>query len=155
MKTNTVKNVIIGILIMLVFIGFIPKTKPLDPIEQAKQTLTEESERIRKQADKLHEDNINRMTTAQKQAFKKAEAYLEYSAFSNQSLIDQLLFEGFDREDIRMAMLHLNVDWEEQAYLKAVSYLSSSAFSKQRLIEQLEFEGFTHEQAVFGANKAY
>ena len=95
------------------------------------------------------------MTSSQKNALKKAESYLKYSAFSYTSLIDQLEYEGYSTEDATYAVNHCGADWKEQAVKKAESYLKYSAFSKSGLIEQLEYEGFTHEQAVYGADQAY
>jgi SOS response regulatory protein OraA/RecX len=89
------------------------------------------------------------------QAQKKALSYLDYSAFSRQGLIDQLIFEGFTQDESIKAVSSLIVDWNEQAYIKAVDYLNYSSFSKQGLIDQLEFEGFTHSEAIYGAGEAY
>lgn len=95
------------------------------------------------------------MTSSQKNALKKAESYLKYSAFSYTGLIEQLEYEGYSNDDATYAALNCGADWKEQAVKKAESYLKYSAFSKSGLIEQLEYEGFTHEQAVYGADQAY
>lgn len=89
------------------------------------------------------------MTASQEQAVRKAESYLDFSAFSKKGLIEQLEFEGFSEEDATFAVEHLSVDWNEQAKSKADSYLDYSAFSKKGLVEQLEFEGFSTKQAEF------
>ena len=86
------------------------------------------------------------MTTGQRNALRKAEDYLSYSAFSREGLINQLEFEGYEENDIIFAVDNVTVDWNEQCYKKAKSYLQYSAFSKQGLIDQLEFEGFTDAQ---------
>ena len=95
------------------------------------------------------------MTSSQKNAVKKAESYLKYSAFSYTGLIEQLEYEGYSNDDATYAALNCGADWKEQAAKKAEEYLKYSAFSKSGLIEQLEYEGFTHEQAVYGADQAY
>ena len=95
------------------------------------------------------------ITSGERNALKKAESYLKYSAFSKKGLIDQLKFEGFSTEESTYAVNNVDVDWMEQAVLKAESYLKYSSFSKKGLIDQLKFEGFTTEQATYGANKAY
>lgn len=95
------------------------------------------------------------MTSSQKNAVKKAESYLKYSAFSYTGLIEQLEYEGYSNDDATYAALNCGADWKEQAVKKAEEYLKYSAFSKSGLIEQLEYEGFTHEQAVYGADQAY
>ena len=92
-----------------------------------------------------------KMTTSQKQAVRKAEDYLDLTAFSRKGLIKQLKFEGFSNKDATFAVDHIDVDWNEQAALKAQAYLDLSSFSRKSLIKQLEFEGFTSKQAEYGA----
>lgn len=91
---------------------------------------------------------------SQENALRKANDYLDYSAFSYQGLIEQLEYEGFNNEDAVYGVDNCGADWNEQAAIKAKDYLDYSAFSYQGLVEQLEYEGFTHEQAVFGAHSA-
>jgi|GEM_PF-3645848 Host cell surface-exposed lipoprotein. len=100
-------------------------------------------------------EQANQETTGQRNAVKKAESYLSFSAFSRKRLIEQLEYEEFSTEDATYAVDKISPDWNEQAYKKAESYLKSSSFSKDRLISQLEYEGFTSEQAQYGADKAY
>jgi hypothetical protein len=89
---------------------------------------------------------------SQQQAVRKAEDYLDYTAFSRSGLINQLVeFEGFSTQDATFAVDSLNVDWNEQAVKKAKDYLDYTAFSRSGLINQLvEFEGFTPAQAAYG-----
>lgn len=94
------------------------------------------------------------MTAGQSNAVRKAESYLELSAFSRKGLIDQLKFEGFSAKDAAYGVDHVDVDWNEQAAKKAQSYLDMTAFSRSGLIEQLEFEGFTAAQARHGVTEA-
>lgn len=89
-------------------------------------------------------------TVNQKNAMRKADAYIEMMAFSRNGLIKQLEFEGFATEDAIYGADHIGADWFEQAALKAKSYLDMMAFSRDGLITQLEFEGFTHDEAVYG-----
>jgi len=93
------------------------------------------------------------LTLSQDNAVRKGMAYLDYSAFSRKSLIDQLVFEGYSKADATFAVDYIDADWMEQAALKAQSYLDTSPFSRQGLIDQLVFEGFTQEQAVYGVNQ--
>ncbi|WP_425310552.1 Ltp family lipoprotein [Ammonicoccus fulvus] len=90
------------------------------------------------------------MTVSQRQAVRKANDYLDYSAFSRKGLIDQLEYEGFSTADATFAVDNIKVDWNEQAAKKAQDYLDYSAFSRQSLIDQLEYEGFTTKQAEHG-----
>jgi hypothetical protein len=71
---------------------------------------------------------------SQQNAVRKAEDYLDYTAFSRQ---------GF-------AVDHITVDWNEQAAKKAEDYLDYTSFSRGGLIDQLEFDGFTPAQAQYG-----
>jgi hypothetical protein len=89
---------------------------------------------------------------SQQNAVRKAEDYLDYTAFSRSGLINQLVeFEGFSTEEATFAVDHLTVDWNEQAAKKAKDYLDYTAFSRSGLINQLvEFEGFTPAQAQYG-----
>ena len=98
-------------------------------------------------------EEIEDITTGQKNALNSARSYLEFSAFSYEGLIKQLEFENYSYEDAVFAVDNCGADWNEQAVKSAKSYLDTSSFSKDSLIEQLEYEGFTHEQAVYGAEQ--
>ena len=87
-------------------------------------------------------------------AERAAQNYLSFTAFSEEGLIDQLVFEGFSRSTARQAASNLNVDWREQAAASAQSYVAMTAFSRDGLVDQLMFEGFTREQATYGADRA-
>jgi hypothetical protein len=91
-------------------------------------------------------------TTAQKNARKKAESYLNVLPFSKTGLIAQLKFNGFSESDATYAVNAITVDWNEQAAKKAKSYLGVMAFSRSGLIDQLVFNGFTRSQAEYGVS---
>ena len=128
-----------------------------EPIEETTEAQTEATT-------KAKEDDPS-MTASQKNAYKSAQNYLDFMAFSKEGLIDQLSSEygdGYDRSDAEFAVNKLeedgDVDWNEQAEKSAQEYLNSMAFSKDQLIEQLESEyggKFTHEQAVHGVEAVY
>jgi Host cell surface-exposed lipoprotein len=84
---------------------------------------------------------------SQQNAVRKAENYLDYTAFSRQGLINQLEYDNFSTEDAIFAVDHITVDWNEQAVKKAKKYLDYTAFSRGGLINQLEYDGFTHASA--------
>ncbi len=109
-----------------------------------------ENKKDGKSAEKPDEPN---MTTAQENAVRSANGYLDYSAFSRSGLIDQLKFEGYSVKDATFAVDHVNPDWNKQAALAAKNYLDMSGFSRQGLIEQLQFEGYTPAQAAYGAKQ--
>ena len=96
--------------------------------------------------------DANRLTTAQENAKRKAESYLDMSGFSRSGLIDQLKFEGFTENDAKRAIDSMHVNWNTEAEQKAKSYTEMSGFSRSGLIEQLRFEGFTNAQAAHGAD---
>ena len=91
-------------------------------------------------------------TVNQLNAKRKASSYLSISAFSRQSLIKQLEFEGYSTSDATYGVDDQKADWNAQAARAAKSYLSLTSFSRSGLIEQLIFEGYTEEQATFGVN---
>lgn len=92
------------------------------------------------------------MTAGQRNAIRSAEQYLDYSSFSREGLIDQLVFEDYSFDDASVAVDSISPDWNQQAVESAQSYLDYSAFSRQGLIDQLVFEGFTLEQAQYGVD---
>lgn len=93
-------------------------------------------------------------TPGQQNALRKAEDYLDFTAFSHAGLIKQLEFEKYPTADATWAADHVKVDWNEQAAKKAKDYLEMTSFSHGGLVDQLIFEGFTPEQAEFGATTA-
>lgn len=101
---------------------------------------------------KAIEDAKPKETMGQKNALKKADSYLGFSAFSHSSLIEQLEYEGFSNEDSAYAADNCGADWNEQAAKKAESYLDFTSFSRDGLIEQLLYEGFSQGQAEYGVS---
>ncbi|MDD2960155.1 MAG: Ltp family lipoprotein [Lachnospiraceae bacterium] len=93
-------------------------------------------------------------TIGEKNALAKAESYLEMTAFSYSSLIEQLEYEGFSTDEATYAADRCGADWKEQAAVQAQSYLDMTSFSRDGLLEQLEYEGFTSEQAEYGVAAA-
>ena len=90
------------------------------------------------------------MTMGQEQAVAKGRDYLDYSAFSRKGLIDQLVYEGFNKAEAAFAVDYISPNWNKQAAKKAKDYLEYSSFSRQGLIDQLVYEGFTKAQAEYG-----
>lgn len=99
------------------------------------------------------------LTGAQENAVRAAERYLEFSGFSKEGLIHQLSSEfgdRFEREDARIAVESLEVDWRAQAVRSAEQYLEFSAFSCQGLIDQLSSsfgDRYTEAEARYGAGQ--
>jgi endonuclease YncB( thermonuclease family) len=86
-------------------------------------------------------------------ALRTAEDYLDYTAFSESGLIDQLEYEQYSTEAAQWAVENVDVDWNEQAALSAAQYLDYTAFSEGGLRDQLEYEGFTPEQIDFAISE--
>lgn len=91
-------------------------------------------------------------TVSQQNALRKAESYLDFTAFSRTGLIHQLEFEKYSTADATWAVDRVTVDWNQQAAKKAKSYLEFTSFSRSGLIDQLLYEGFTPAQAEYGAS---
>ncbi|MDT0169785.1 Ltp family lipoprotein [Pseudarthrobacter sp. BRE9] len=91
-------------------------------------------------------------TVSQQNALRKAESYLNFSAFSRTELIGQLEYNKFSTDDATWAVDRVNANWNEQAAKKAASYLKFTSFSRGDLVDQLMFNGFTPEQAEYGVS---
>jgi len=77
--------------------------------------------------------------------------YLNFSGFSHDGLVDQLVYDQFSHADAVYGADNCGADWNEQAAKKAQAYMSESAFSRGGLISQLEYDKFTQAQAEYGA----
>ena len=110
--------------------------------EATKQPVTEVSK-----------ETIPKVSIGERNALAKAKEYLRVMAFSYNSLVRQLEFEGFTQDECAYGVDNCGANWNEQAVRKANEYLKSGSFSRQGLINQLLFEGFSQEQAEYGVSK--
>ena len=110
--------------------------------EATKQPVTEVSK-----------ETIPKVSIGERNALAKAKEYLRVMAFSYNSLVRQLEFEGFTQDECTYGVDNCGANWNEQAVRKANEYLKSGSFSRQGLINQLLFEGFSQEQAEYGVSK--
>lgn len=124
------------------------------PVEKTTEEPKTE-EKPKKKEEPKKEKKADAPTTAQEQALRSAESYLNFTAFSKLGLKDQLLYEEHSEADAKWAVNAIDADWMEQAEKSAISYLEYAAFSEQELVGQLEFEKFTTEQAAHGASVAF
>ncbi|GEK20389.1 Ltp family lipoprotein [Cellulomonas xylanilytica] len=102
-------------------------------------------------------------TVSQQNAYRSAESYLSFTAFSRAGLLGQLTSEygaGFPAADAEFAVARLEaeggVDWNAEAVEAAKSYLEFTSFSRQGLLDQLTSEygaQFTPEQAEYGVSQ--
>ena len=169
-------GVIIAIVVVFIIIGIAAGSGGNSTDEQNKaQDMEKTAENVENQAsnettvsestEETDESEKVEMTAGQKNAYKAAKNYLEFMSFSKDGLINQLSSEygdGYSVEDAEFAVNYLEengeVDWNEQAYKAAKNYLNTMSFSLDNLINQLESDAgdkYTHEQAVYGAEKAY
>lgn len=123
-----------------------PTTAQTTPIVKATNTP------VAKQAVKPTTPPVASETTSQRNALRKAQSYLAYTAFSHDGLVEQLEYEKFSHEDAVYAADNVGANWNEQAAKKAKSYMDMQGYSRDGLIEQLKYEKFTQEQAEYGAS---
>lgn len=76
-------------------------------------------------------------------ALGSANSYVDYGAFSQKRLREQLEFEWYTAEAVDYAMENVRADYKEECLQNAESYLENWNFSQKRLREQLEYEGYT------------
>lgn len=103
-------------------------------------------------------DPTDEFSAEQKNAYKAALNYLEYSGFSKAGLVDQLSSEYGDKYPVEVAEFAVQyledndlVDWQAEAIESAQSYLEFSGFSRTGLIDQLSSEygdKYTAEEAA-------
>ena len=81
-------------------------------------------------------------------AYVRAKQYLalEYSAFSRQSLIDQLEFEGYNAEEAEYAADAVNADWTEQCLKRAELYRQYARVSDSDMKAYLKHDGFSDRE---------
>jgi hypothetical protein len=134
---------------------------------EAKAQARRETEQREKEADERREraereqKEVEEASPSQQNALQAAEKYLEYTAFSQAGLIEQLSSSAGDKypeQDAVWAVEHLHgVNWDDQAAKSAKKYLEYTSFSCQGLIEQLSSSAgdkYTQAQAEYGARQA-
>ncbi|WP_295804359.1 Ltp family lipoprotein [uncultured Corynebacterium sp.] len=91
-------------------------------------------------------------------ALRAAKRYLDFSAFSEAKLYNQLTSDygsQFSPEAAQYSIDQLDVDWNAEALESAENYLDFAAFSKAKLYDQLTSEygdSFTPEQAQYAVD---
>ena len=168
-------GIIIAVVVVFIIIGIAAGSggnsndeqesgQKVESASENKDSLASSEDVVSEVADTNESEEV-KMTAGQKNAYKAAKNYLEFMSFSKDGLINQLSSEygdGYSVEDAEFAVNYLEengeVDWNEQAYKAAKNYLNTMSFSLDNLINQLESDAgdkYTHEQAVYGAEKAY
>ena len=103
-------------------------------------------------------DDYSALDYESQNCYDTAMSYLDFMAFSRNSLIHQLQHDGYTDTAISNALDLLEkyyVSWDTEALKKAQEYMETFSFSQQRLYEQLIHDGFTEEQANYGASYVY
>ena len=101
----------------------------------------------------------NQNSTRNEQAVNQANSYINSGPFSKKELIEQLIFDGFTKEQAEYSAKvvgyndtsrndSLNFE-KENALLAAKNYLSSSNFSFFGLVEQLKYDSYSKEASVY------
>ncbi len=85
-------------------------------------------------------------------AAEDAQNYLNIMPISRQTLIDQLVYDGFSEEEATAAVDATGTDWNAQAVAQAVSYLDTMEFTRDELLDQLEYDKFTPEEAAYAVD---
>lgn len=168
-------GIIIAVVVVFIIIGIAAGSggnsndeqesgQKVESASENKDSLASSEDVVSEVADTNESEEV-KMTAGQKNAYKAAKNYLAFMSFSKDGLINQLSSEygdGYSVEDAEFAVNYLEengeVDWNEQAYKAAKNYLNTMSFSLDNLINQLESDAgdkYTHEQAVYGAEKAY
>lgn len=103
-------------------------------------------------------DPTDAFSAEQKNAYRAALNYLDFTGFSKAGLIDQLSSEYGDKYPVEVAEFAVQyledndlVDWQAEAVESAQSYLELSGFSRAGLIDQLSSEygdKYTAEEAA-------
>lgn len=118
-------------------------------IAETNSSTTDKTEDKSTSSEKAEEKSDETVSREFKNALRKAEQYLSFTAFSKEGLYGQLQFEGFPDDAARYAVDTISTDWKEQALKKAEDYLEFSSFSDQGLYDQLIFEKFTADEAQY------
>lgn len=93
------------------------------------------------------------MTVSQSNAVDRAQGYLDAVGESHDSMIKQLIHDGFSPADAKYGADNCGADWNEQAAKVAQGYQDAGlGYSRAAMIHQLVFSGFTSAQATYGAD---
>lgn len=110
--------------------------------------------------EKVEKKTGKKLTSAQENALRSAQDYVDFQSFSKKGLLQQLTseIEGYSKADAQFAVNNVKANWNEEAVEAAQSYLDTSSFSRQGLIDQLHSdagEGFTLAEAQQAVAKVY
>ena len=86
---------------------------------------------------------------------KTIKQYLKKLAFSEKSLIDQLVYDGYPKSEASEAIDSLDIDWNEQAVKWAKDFLDYYVVSNDRIYDLLEEEGFDDDQINYAIKELY
>lgn len=148
-----------GVLIALQSVSNDPKTAAIIEASDGTILLTVFNGKIQRNAFsgeaqyKSIEMILAEATVGERNAYKSAQSYLSFAAFSYSGLVKQLEYEKYTHSEAVFAADNCGADWYEQAAKCAEQYLKFSSFSRDGLIDQLMYEGFTQAEAMYGASE--
>lgn len=85
------------------------------------------------------------------QAVLAAKDYVESYSYSRIGVIEELISDGFTKEQSIYGADNCDANWNTQALRMTKEYLEADSYSKLDLIRELESDYFTHEEAVYAA----
>ena len=97
------------------------KVEDIKPPETEKSISDSEGKAETKPEQTTTPEHEKSATTGEKNALKKAQSYLSFSAFSYNGLIGQLEYEQYSHDEAVYAADNCGADWNEQAVAKAKS----------------------------------
>ncbi len=95
-------------------------------------------------------DNVDR----DEAAIEKARNYMNSGNYSEAELIQQLMLDGYTRDQAVFAARNSGIDWFSAAQQQAEAHLRASYHTTEELIDLLELDGFSREEAEYGADAA-
>lgn len=95
------------------------------------------------------------LTKSEQFAAEQAIMYLDYSPFSQKKLIEQLTYDGFSKEDAKIAIEAINVDWQEQTlrFAKLSTKYNTYPRNSTLLSSVLSKEGYTDKDIAYAIKR--
>lgn len=93
-------------------------------------------------------------TPEESYALDRAIEYLEIIPMSKDGIIDQLIYDGCEKDDAAFAANHCGADWNEQADRFVKEFYLEYGYNREELIDKLITNAkFTQKQAEYAADQ--
>lgn len=89
-----------------------------------------------------YDDTSKELVIENTNAYQLAQSYLESNYFSEKKLVEQLIYEGYDKDVAEYVVKNLDVEWYSQAIGMCAQYDPEKKWSVSKLTSQLQYEGF-------------